>query len=207
MRAIETSTSATATSRARRARLVRGKEPSDRRAGAPRTGSRAVRCRGTGANSVERYAGEETGWLAPAAVAVSSFRRTVDDLELLEAPPRPDRDAGERRLGELYGHLGLLAQPVLEPVEERPAAGEDDAAVHDVRRELGRRLVQRRLDRVENLADGLVERAPDLLGGDDDRLREAGEHVAPADFGLDFLGKLPRGPDLELQLLGRLLAD
>ena len=49
------------------------------------------------------------------------------------------------------------------PDEERASAGEDDAAVHDVGRELGRRLVERRADRVQDLADRLLERVADLV--------------------------------------------
>ena len=133
--------------------------------------------------------------------------RAVDRLELLEAAARADRDARERALGEVHGHLRLVAEPLVEPLQQRAAAGEHDAAIHDVRGELGRRLVERRLDRVDDLRDRLVERAADLLGADDHRLREAGQHVAAADLGLDLLGHRVRGADLELDLLGRLLAD
>ena len=54
---------------------------------------------------------------------------------------------------------------------------------------------------------GLVERAPDLLGAEDDRLRQAGEHVAAPDLGLHLLLQVEGGADLELDLLGRLLPD
>ena len=46
------------------------------------------------------------------------------------------------------------------PLQQRAAAGEHDAAVHDVGGELGRRLVERRLDRV----DDLRRRAPRAPG-------------------------------------------
>ena len=131
----------------------------------------------------------------------------MDDLELLEAPARADRDAGERRLRQLDRHLRLVAQPLLETAEQRAAACEDDPTIHDVRRELGRRLVERRLDRVEDLPDGLVESAPHFLGCDHDRLGQACEHVAASDLRLHLLAELPGGADLELQLLRGLLAD
>ena len=54
---------------------------------------------------------------------------------------------------------------------------------------------------------GLLERAPHLLGGEDDRLRQAGEHVAAAHLGLHLLAQVEGGADLELDLLGGLLAD
>jgi hypothetical protein len=47
-----------------------------------------------------------------AAVAVGA----VDRLELLERAPGPDRDAGERRLRAVRRHLGLVAQPLVEPL-------------------------------------------------------------------------------------------
>src|SRR5205085_10558032 len=78
-------------------------------------------------------------------------------LELLEAAAGADGDARERRLGEVRRHVRLLAQALVEPLQERPTAGEDDAAIHDVRRELGRRLVQRGLDCVDDLGDRILE--------------------------------------------------
>src|SRR5713226_523892 len=97
--------------------------------------------------------------------------RPVDRLELLEAPAGADRDAGQRALCEVDGHLRLVAEPLVQPRQERASSGEDDAAVHDVGGELGRRLVERRLDRLDDLGDRLVERAPYLLRAEDDRLR------------------------------------
>src|SRR5262249_35502844 len=41
--------------------------------------------------------------------------RLAHDLELLERPARADRNARERRLGHRDRHLGLLAQPLVEP--------------------------------------------------------------------------------------------
>ncbi len=103
----------------------------------------------------------------------------MDRVELFEAAARPDGDAGERRLGEMNRHVRLVPEALVEPLQQRAAAGEHDAAVHDVRRELRRGLVERRLDRVDDLVDGLLERVPNLLARKDDRLRQAAEHVAP----------------------------
>ena len=91
------------------------------------------------------------------------FAALLHDLEHLEAAAGADGDAGERRLGELGRHLRLVAKALVEAGEERAAAGEDDAAVHDVGGELGRRLVEGRADRVQDLADGLLERVADLV--------------------------------------------
>src|SRR5262249_49399666 len=60
--------------------------------------------------------------LVAAAVAGAGLVAPVDGLELLEAPARADRNARERALGEVHRHLRLVAQPLVEPGEERAAA-------------------------------------------------------------------------------------
>ena len=131
----------------------------------------------------------------------------MDRLELLEAAAGADGDAGEGALGEVHGHVGLVAETLVEPLEESAAPCQDDAAIHDVGGELRRCLVQRRLDRVDDLRHRVVERAADLVGGDDHGLREPGQHVAAAHLRLHLLGQPVGGADLELDLLGRLLPD
>src|SRR5205807_10174740 len=71
----------------------------------------------------------------------------------------------------------------------------------------GRGLVERGTDRVQDLADGLLEGVSHFFAADDDGLRKAREHVAASDLGLDLVLELEGGADLELDLLGRLLAD
>src|SRR5579864_6551340 len=99
--------------------------------------------------------------VAAVATAGAGPVGAVDRLELLEAPAGADGHARERALGEVDGHLRLVAQALVEPRQERAAAGENDAAVHDVRGKLGRRLVERRLDRLDDLRDRLVACATD----------------------------------------------
>jgi hypothetical protein len=53
-----------------------------------------------------------------AAVTASGFVAAVDGLELLEAPARADGDARQRTLGEVDGHLGLVAKALVEPGQE-----------------------------------------------------------------------------------------
>src|SRR5947199_3718953 len=96
---------------------------------------------------------------AAVAAARAGAVRAVNGLELLEAAPGADRHARERALRQVHGHLRLVAQALVEPREERAAAGEHDAAIHDVRSQLRRSLVERRLDRLDDLRDRLVERA------------------------------------------------
>ena len=95
----------------------------------------------------------------PVRVAV----HPVDHLELLEraARSRPRRRSAATR-SSWRGHLALLAHPLVHALQQRAAAGEGDAAVHDVAGELGRGAVERVLDRADDLADGLLERGADL---------------------------------------------
>src|SRR5215218_902347 len=138
-----------------------------------------------------------------AAVAV----RAVDRLELLERSAGADGHARERRFGAVRRHLGLVAQALVQALQQRAAAGEHDPAVHDVGGQLGRPAVERLLDRVDDLHERLLERGAHLLGGEHDGLGQAGDEVAAADLGLDLLLERVRRPDLELDLLGGLLAD
>src|SRR4029453_9651465 len=50
----------------------------------------------------------------------------LEDLELLEALPGPDRDRGERVVGDVDRHAGLVAEPLVEPAKQGAAAGERD---------------------------------------------------------------------------------
>src|SRR5450756_179171 len=61
-----------------------------------------------------------------------------EDLELLEVLARTYGHAGERRLRQMHRHLRLVAQALRQTLEQRPAAGQHDAAVHDVTGELRR---------------------------------------------------------------------
>src|SRR5215207_4522183 len=131
----------------------------------------------------------------------------VDRLELLEAAAGADRDTGQRRLGQVRRHLGLVAQAVVQPLEERAAAGEHDPTVHDVRGKLRRGAVERLLDRVDDRLERLLERHADLFAREHDRLGKAGDEVAAPDLGLHLLGEREGRADLELDLLGGLLPD
>src|SRR5690606_7732900 len=77
--------------------------------------------------------GSPTGWkllrgfgtsVAPAPAVARFLARSVDRLELLERPARADRDARERRLGQVGGHLRLVAEALVEALQQRAAARE-----------------------------------------------------------------------------------
>src|SRR4051812_1881622 len=128
----------------------------ERRTDEPSTAMRAVRSRDA---TVLGYRGSRPGetdqvrmtyperlrvlaaTVATVAPAGAGAIRAVDRLELLEAPPGADRDAGQGTLREVHRHLRLMPEALVEAVQERASAGEHDAAVHDVCGELRRRLV------------------------------------------------------------------
>ena len=93
------------------------------------------------------------------------------------------------------------------PCKQGPSPGKHDPAVHDVRGKFGRGAVQRLLHRVDDRLERLLQRHPNLLAGEHHRLRQPGDEVAAADLGLHLLCEREGGADLELDLLGRLLAD
>ena len=96
----------------------------------------------------------------------------------------------------------------IEPGQQRAATGHDDALIHDVRDELRRRLLDRVLHRVDDLGDGRLDSFADLVRADLDASRQTGQKVATAEG--DTLGvPLPwvRGPDRDLDVLGRPLAE
>src|SRR5215211_7869329 len=169
-------------------------------------GSSELGARG-GYRRPRRSGGADSLATGPAAVVRAVAVRAVDRLELLERAARAHRDASQRGLRAVRGHLRLVAQPLVEALEQRAAAGEHDPAVHDVRGQLGRRAVERLLDRVDDLDERLLERGAHLLGRQHDGLRQPGDEVAAADLSLHLLLERVRGADLELDLLGGLLAD
>src|ERR1019366_81919 len=99
----------------------------------------------------------------PAATIARRAVGAVDRLELLKGPPRTHRDARERRFSQMRGHLGLLAQPLIQALQQRSAPREHDPPVHDVGRELGRRAVERLLDGFDDLVQRSLHRLADLL--------------------------------------------
>src|SRR4051812_9804017 len=147
------------------------------------------------------------GTAAVAAPVRVRLVRPVDRVELLQRPAGADGDAGERALGQVHRHLRLGADPVGQALKQRSPAGEHDAAIHDVGGELGRRLVERLLDGVDDLRERRLEGTAHLGAREHHRLRQAADQVASPDLRLDLLGQLVGRADLELDLLRGLGAD
>ncbi len=129
-------------------------------------------------------------------------------VELLEDDARAAHDAGQRVVGDVDRHLGRLGHATVEALQQRAAAGQHDALVHDVGDQLGRRLLDGVLDGVDDLLDGDLDGVADLVGADLDRARQAGQQVAAAerDVLLIVLAGVGRA-DGDLDVLGRPLAE
>ena len=95
---------------------------------------------------------------AEAATAQRSSGGLEDAAELLflERPAGAERDAGQRILGDGDRQAGLVAQHFVEALQQRAAAGEDDALVADVGGELGRGVLERDADAFDDRADRLA---------------------------------------------------
>src|SRR5512134_2415866 len=80
--------------------------------------------------------------------------RLLEEVEVLQGAPRPERHAVERILGHVAGHARDLGQQLVEVAQQRAAARHDHALVDDVAGELRRRLLEDHADRGDDLLKG-----------------------------------------------------
>src|SRR5579872_4870807 len=104
-----------------------------------------------------------SGWFALSVAELRGRADLAEDVELFEGLAGADDDRAERVFGEEDRQARLFAQERVEVLQERAAAGEDDAAIGDVAGQLGRRALQRDLDRLDDGVDRLGERVADLV--------------------------------------------
>src|SRR5580704_16879043 len=131
----------------------------------------------------------------------------LEGLELLEALPTAYGHAVQRIAGDDDRHPRLLGEATVEPVQQGAPSGQHDALLHDVRRQLGRRPGEGHLHRVDDGRHRLVDGLADLLGGDDHGLGQPRDEVAAADLRMELLLELVGGPEGDLDLLRRPLAQ
>ena len=96
---------------------------------------------------------------------------------------------------------------MVEAVEQGAPAGQHDASLHHVSRQLGRRLVQRHLHRVDDRRHRFLDGFTDLLGRAHDRLGQARDQVTAPDFGGHLLHHGPGRTHRNLDLLRSPLPD
>src|SRR6202050_513135 len=130
------------------------------------------------------------------------YQHLAQRLEVLDALAGSQCHRVERVVGQVDRHARLFPQPLVKPTQQRPATGQRDAAVHDVTGELGRALVERGLNGVDDHRERFLDGPADLLGGDHDRLRQPAHQVTAADLGVRLARRRERGPERHLDLLG-----
>src|SRR5256885_3171923 len=98
-------------------------------------------------------------------------------------------------------------EQAIEVAQERPAAGKHHAFFGDVRAQLGRSLLQRRLHRAYDLVERLGERLQDLVRGNREASRDALGEVAAFYFHFSYFGAGEGRSDLLLDRFRRGFAD
>src|SRR5438270_7180246 len=103
------------------------------------------------------------------------------ELLFFERAAGAERDAGERIVGDGDGKAGLVAQHLVEALEQRAAASQNDALVANVGRKLRRRILERDSNALDNRADRLGQGLGDLALVDRNLLGHAVDEVAALD--------------------------
>src|SRR3546814_3880913 len=75
----------------------------------------------------------------------------LERLELLQRLAGADGHSVQRIGGDDDGHAGLVVEAGLEAVQQRTAAGEGDALLHDVGGQLGRRRSEEHTSELQSL--------------------------------------------------------
>src|SRR2546427_5769118 len=107
--------------------------------------------------------GREYSAMAKSLAPVRGDQHPLQDFELLQALPRTDGHARQRVLGNMNRHSGLMLQTLVHSLEERPTTGQDDPALHDIGRQLGRTPVEGVPHSVDDRVDRLLQGLADLL--------------------------------------------
>ena len=87
----------------------------------------------------------------------------AERVQMVQRLPGADRHAGQGRLGAVDRHPGLLRDQIIEAADQGAPAGQKDPVAGDVGGQLGRRLLQRVADPLQDLAQRPGDRRPHLL--------------------------------------------
>src|SRR3954471_13430804 len=120
------------------------------------------------------------GAIAPYPPLLSRLEDAAEDF-LFHRPAGADRDAGEGIVGDRDRKAGLVAKHLVQPLQQGAAAGEDDALVDDVGGKLGRGVLERDPDALDDRPDWLRKRLGDLALVDRDLLGDPVDQVAALD--------------------------
>jgi hypothetical protein len=122
-------------------------------------------------------------------------------IEVVERRARAERDAGQRRLRAEHRHASLLSDALGEPPHQRAPTDEQDSVPAEVRRQLWWRVLERVVDRLQDLANWTDHRLSDLLAAQFDARRQPGEQVASLDVEGLLMVERGRGADRDLDRL------
>src|SRR5690348_4059728 len=81
----------------------------------------------------------------------------------LENPAAATGNAGEGIVRHDHGQSRFLRQKLVDVAQQRATAGEHDAALRDIRAQLRRSLLERLLDRADDVLQRLLQRLEDLV--------------------------------------------
>jgi len=126
---------------------------------------------------------------------------------MLERPAGAACDGCQRLFVDCDRQTRLAPDALVEPVKESPSADEHEPSIGDVRRQLRRCALEQVLDCVDDLGEGVLERLPQELAVDARAAQQPGAHVSAGDLGGRRYRAGDRAADLDLELLGLLLAD
>src|SRR6185312_6136169 len=125
----------------------------------------------------------------------------------LQDPPAAASHARQRIVRHHDGQSGFLREELVDVAQQRAAAGEHDAALRDVRTELRRSLLERLLDRADDVLQRLLQGLQDLVAVQREAAGHALGKIAALHRELAHLLPGIRRADLDLDALGRRLAD
>ena len=94
-------------------------------------------------------------------------------LDIFKATPCPERDAGKGVVGDGNRQAGGMPQHIIQIGQQSAAAGQDNALVHDIGRQFGRRMLQGHFHRFNDRANRLGKGFRHLALGDDEFLGNA----------------------------------
>src|SRR5690606_1559228 len=143
----------------------------------------------------------------PRAEGRGSGEHAYEILDGFEDFARSSHHGRKRIIRYVDGQLDAVADHRVEAFEHGASAGKHDAALEDLRAELGRGAPEAAKDRRRYLRHRIAERLAHVLRGDGAYLRDAADQVSALDRHLEFRIQLDGASNLALDALGRPVPD
>src|SRR3569833_3536026 len=153
------------------------------------------------ANAVELRANTAA---APNTILLRFLGNIAIFLQILA---RTDCYTGQRIIRDTRRNLSRLRDEFVQTLEQRRPTSQDDAALNNIRRQLGGRLLQTALDLRDDLGDRLDHAFAHFLRRYRDRLRKATDEVSTAHFHRHLIALRHRAADHDLDLFRGTVAD